>query len=168
MKLWGGRFETGTSEVFERFSGSLHFDRRLIDVDARGSQAYARALERAGILTRLEREELGSAFEDIRHASKQPDFFDGARDEDIHTLLIRKLKERVGPLADKIHTGRSRNEQVSLDIRIWLREQIALTQQRLFGMLEKLLELARRYPGAVIPGYTHLRRAPAALWAHHL
>src|SRR5260370_13463355 len=156
MKLWGGRFETGPSEVFERFSGSLHFDRRLIDVDARGSQAYARALERAGILTRLEREELVSAFEDIRHAAKQPDFYDRATDEDIHTLLIRKLKERVGPLADKIHTRRSRTEQASLDIRISLREPIALTQQRLFGMREKLLTLTRRYPATLTPRYTHL------------
>src|SRR5258708_38171545 len=99
MKLWGGRFETGPSEVFERFSGSLHFDRRLIDVDARGSQAYARALGRAGILTRLEREELVSAFEDIRHAPGQPDFYDVATVEDVHTLVIRKSKGPVGPLA---------------------------------------------------------------------
>src|SRR6185295_5450007 len=119
MKLWGGRFEEGPSEVFERFSGSLHFDRRLIDADIRGSQAFARALEGVGILTAAERAELVSAFDAIGKDAKGADFFDGAHqehDEDVHTLVIRKLKERAGGLADKIHTGRSRNEQVSLDV----------------------------------------------------
>ena len=123
MKLWGGRFEAGPSEVFERFSGSLHFDRRLIDADIRGSQAFARALERVGILTADERGRIVGAFEAMREEARRPEFFEGAADEDIHTLVIRKLKERAGGLADKIHTGRSRNEQVSLDVRLWLREE---------------------------------------------
>src|SRR5579871_2146464 len=111
MKLWGGRFETGPSEVFERFSGSLHFDRRLLDADCRGSQAFARALNKVGILTAAETESLVHAFEEIRSLANEPGFFDRASDEDVHTLVIRKLGERVGDLADKIHTGRSRNEQ---------------------------------------------------------
>ena len=168
MKLWGGRFETGPSEVFERFSGSLHFDKRLLDVDARGSQAYARALERAGILTADERATLVEAFETIRAAAAAPDFFDDATDEDVHTLVIRKLGERVGALAGKIHTGRSRNEQVSLDVRMWLRDEIAATLARMRAVMRTLLLLARRYPDAVIPGYTHLRRAQAVLWPHYL
>ena len=168
MKLWGGRFETGPSEVFERFSGSLHFDKRLLDVDARGSQAYARALERAGILTADERATLVEAFETIRAAAAAPDFFDDAADEDVHTLVIRKLGERVGALAGKIHTGRSRNEQVSLDVRMWLRDEIAATLARMRAVMRTLLLLARRYPDAVIPGYTHLRRAQAVLWPHYL
>src|SRR5258708_6127918 len=124
MKLWGGRFEEGPSEVFERFSGSLHFDRRLVDVDIRGSQAFARALERVRILTAVERDEIVAAFEAMREEARGPEFFAGAADEDVHTLVIRKLKERVGGLTDKIHTGRSRNEQVSLDVRLWLREEM--------------------------------------------
>ena len=122
MKLWGGRFEAGPSEVFERFSGSLHFDRRLIDADIRGSQAFARALEQVGILTAGERGRIVEAFEAMRQEARAPEFFAGATDEDVHTLVIRKLKERTGGLADKIHTGRSRNEQVSLDVRLWVRE----------------------------------------------
>ena len=118
MKLWGGRFETGPSEVFERFSGSLHFDKRLLDADCRGSQAFARALQQVGIVTAEECATLVAAFEQIRLDATQPGFFEGAADEDVHTLVIRKLKDRVGALADKIHTGRSRNEQVSLDIRM--------------------------------------------------
>ena len=168
MKLWGGRFEAGPSEVFEHFSGSLDFDRRLIHADIRGSQAFARALERAGILSAAERETIVRAFEDIRAEAARPGFFDGATDEDVHTLVIRKLKERAGAVADKIHTGRSRNEQVSLDTRLWLREESAAIRELLHGVMSKLLDLAQRYPSAVIPGYTHMRRAQAVLWPHYL
>jgi len=168
MKLWGGRFETGPGEVFERFSGSLDFDRRLIDADIRGSQAFARALERVGILSSEERASIVEAFEAIRAESLAPAFYSGATDEDVHTLVIRKLKERVGKAADKIHTGRSRNEQVSLDTRMWLREECADLQALLCSVMGHLLGLAQMYSGAIIPGYTHMRRAQAVLWPHYL
>jgi argininosuccinate lyase len=168
MKLWGGRFESGPSEVFERFSGSLDFDRRLIDADIRGSQAFARALERAGILTAGERETIVAAFEQIRAEAASPGFYDGATDEDVHTLVIRKLQERAGAVAGKIHTGRSRNEQVSLDTRLWLREECDRARGLLGGLMGALLDLAGEYPGALIPGYTHMRRAQAVLWPHYL
>jgi len=163
MKLWGGRFEKGPSEVFERFSESLSFDRRLLAADVRGSQAWARALERVGILTAQERAALVEALAEVAEAP-----IGDAPDEDVHTLVIRRLKERVGALADKIHTGRSRNEQVSLDVRLWLREEIDAIHALLAALMESLLELARRYPDAIIPGYTHLRRAQAVLWPHYL
>ena len=163
MKLWGGRFEKGPSEVFERFSGSLSFDRRLLEADVRGSQAWARALERVGILTAEERAALVEALAEIAETP-----IGDAADEDVHTWVIRQLKERVGALADKIHTGRSRNEQVSVDERLWLREQIDAARGRLLDLMEALLALARRDPDAVVPGYTHLRRAQAVLWPHYL
>ncbi len=168
MKLWGGRFETGPSEVFERFSGSLDFDRRLIDADIRGSQAFARALERVGILTAEERAAIVAAFDQIRAESAAPAFYEGAADEDVHTLVIRKLKEKAGAVADKIHTGRSRNEQVSLDTRLWLGEECGRMRSLVCGVMGALLDLANAYPDAVIPGYTHLRRAQAVLWPHYL
>ncbi len=168
MKLWGGRFESGPSEVFERFSGSLEFDRRLIDADIRGSQAFARALEGVGILTARERESIVSALAQIGAEARDPKFFEGAFDEDVHTLVIRKLKERAGVVADKIHTGRSRNEQVSLDTRLWVREECDRLCALLVGVMAALLDLGEKYPGAVIPGYTHLRRAQAVLWPHYL
>jgi len=168
MKLWGGRFEAGPSEVFERFSGSLDFDKKLLDADCRGSQAFAQALERAGILTAGEREQLVLAFENIRIEARDPKFLEGASDEDVHTFVIRKLKDRVGSLADKIHTGRSRNEQVSLDIRLWLREQIGIDLKLLVNLMQALVQMARKYPDAIAPGYTHLRRAQAVPWAHYL
>ena len=168
MKLWGGRFETGPSEVFERFSGSLHFDKRLLRADVRGSQAFARALERVGILAADDRSRLVAAFDEILAESAQSSFFDGATDEDVHTLVIRKLKDKVAVLADKIHTGRSRNEQVSLDTRLWLREETARVQGLVARLLNALLELAEKYPSAIICGYTHLRRAQAVLWPHYI
>ena len=168
MKLWGGRFEAGPSEIFERFSGSLDFDRRLIDADIRGSQAFARALERVGILTAEERARIVAAFDQIRAEAAQAAFYEGAADEDVHTLVIRKLNEKAGAVADKIHTGRSRNEQVSLDTRLWLREECDRASGVLAGLMQSLLDLASRYPDAVIPGYTHLRRAQAVLWPHYL
>src|SRR5437763_5461477 len=168
MKLWGGRFETGPSEVFERFSGSLDFDRRLIDDEIRGSQAFARALERVGILTAEERAQIVEAFDMIRAEAADPAFYAGATDEDVHTLVIRKLKERAGAVADKIHTGRSRNEQVSLDTRLWLRDECDRVRALLRSVMAALLNLAAAYPDAVIPGYTHMRRAQAVLWPHYL
>lgn len=168
MKLWGGRFAGGPSEVFENFSGSLAFDRRLIGADIQGSRTFARALRRVGILTGEELESILSAFDEILSESVAPDYFHGAVDEDIHTFVIRKLKEKVGAPADKIHTGRSRNEQVSVDVRLWLREQIDQNLERLTGLMESLVVAGRRHPDAVIPGYTHLRRAQAVLWPHYL
>ena len=168
MKLWGGRFEEGSSDVFERFSGSLHFDKRLADVDMRGSQAYARALQCVGILTADECAKVVAAFEELRVEAKSPAFFAGADDEDVHTLIIRKLKERAGELADKIHTGRSRNDQVSLDIRLWLRGEIDAAHSLLVDVMGALLTMARRDPHAIVPGYTHTRRAQPVLWPHYL
>ena len=168
MKLWGGRFETGPSAVFEQFSGSLHFDKKLVQADVAGSQAFARALARAGILTTDESQQLVSAFAEIGAEAEKPEYFHEADDEDIHTFVIRKLKEKTGALADKIHTGRSRNEQVSLDTRLWLRASTDTLLEQLAALLSELLALARKYPDAVVPGYTHMRRAQAVLWPHYL
>ena len=152
MKLWGGRFETGPSEVFERFSGSLHFDKRLVQADIRGSQAFARELGRVGILSENEVSRLVSAFDDIGAKARQPSFFEGAVDEDVHTVVIRKLKEKVGGLADKIHTGRSRNEQVSLDARLWLRDEIDAVKTELTAFLREAPEAGAKVPRCGDPG----------------
>lgn len=163
MKLWGGRFETGPSEVFERFSRSIQFDWKLIEADIEGSKAWARALARVGILSTEEATQISAALDATpREGAALTD------DEDIHTYVIRHLKANAGALADKIHTGRSRNEQVSLDTRLWLRWQIDDTAQLLRALMKALLECADRDPQAVVPGYTHLRRAQPVLWPHYL
>ncbi len=169
MKLWGGRFAGGPSEVFDRFGRSLHFDKALARVDIRGSAAQARALERAGILSAPERQTLVSALDALLAECDDPHFFDNAEEEDVHTVIIRKLKELAGAdLADKIHTGRSRNDQVSLDVRLWLRETIDDARRQLTELMDELLQLAGRYPQAMIPGYTHTRRAQPVLWPHYI
>jgi argininosuccinate lyase len=168
MKLWGGRFESGPSEVFEQFSGSLHFDGKLIFADVQGSQAFARALERAGILTTAECDQIVAAFDVIGHEALSPEYLRNATDEDVHTFVIRQLQSKIGALAGKIHTGRSRNEQVSLDIRLYLRASTETLLYLLTQLMESLLALTAKYPQAVIPGYTHLRRAQAVLWPHYL
>jgi argininosuccinate lyase len=168
MKLWGGRFEGEPSQIFEEFSGSLHFDQKLVFADVKGSQAFARALERHRILTPEETAALISAFQEIAEEAKWPGYFRDAKDEDVHTFVIRKLNEKVGDLSSKIHTGRSRNEQVSLDTRLYLRVSSEAILAGLVELLEGLLRLARQHPNAIIPGYTHLRRAQAVLWPHYL
>src|SRR5882672_2157276 len=150
MKLWGGRFETGPSETFKQFSGSLAFDRKLIFADLAGSQAFAKALERAGIVSAAERDRLIAAFEAIGTEAREANYLDGATDEDVHTFVIRKLEEKVGALAGKIHTGRSRNEQVSLDTRLYLRSAAETTLEQLAELMCALLVLAQKYPAAVI------------------
>ena len=154
--------------MFEQFSGSLHFDGKLIYADVEGSQAFARALARIGILTADECQTLVNAFAEIGREAQDPKYLDGASDEDIHTFVIRKLGEKVGALAGKIHTGRSRNEQVSVDVRLYLRASTDKVLTQVTELMSALLALAEKYPDAVIPGYTHLRRAQAVLWPHYL
>ncbi|MGC8761565.1 MAG: argininosuccinate lyase [Bryobacteraceae bacterium] len=162
LKLWGGRFQEGPSETFQRFSWSLHFDRRLFEADIAGSKAWARALARAGILTGPEAETICAALD--RVPPPPPD----APDEDVHTYVIRMLGELAGGLASKLHTGRSRNEQVSLDTRLWLRGEIDRIAGLLRGLMGALLGQAAPHVSTVIPGYTHLRRAQPVTWAHYL
>ncbi len=174
MKLWGGRFEKGPSRQFEEFSRSLRFDRKLFFADLEGSRAWARALQQVGIFSTEDAGRVSAALESLAaEARANPAFLDEATNqnpaEDVHTLVIRKLAERAGAdVADRLHTGRSRNEQVSLDLRIWLKGEIRSAQAALDGLLEALLEQAERAPDVVLPGYTHLRRAQPVLWAHCL
>ncbi len=167
MKLWGGRFEAGPAALFERYSGSLHFDKKLFEADVIGSKAFANALESVGILTVDERNRIHAAFDEMLAEAASPGYFD-ADDEDIHTFVIRKLGESVGELSEKIHTGRSRNEQVAADFRHWMKGTIRAVQARLESLMGSLLRLAEREFGALLPGYTHLRRAQAVLFSHYL
>ena len=175
MKLWGGRFDrtrmrADQAQQFEDFSRSLAFDRRLFSADLEGTRAWARALQRLGIYSAKEGERVAAALDSLATEEREnPNFFNEAKDEDVHTLVIRKMAERAGDeLADRLHTGRSRNEQVSLDLRIWLKEELRATLGALDRLLEALLKQAERAPNVVLPGYTHLRRAQPVLWSHYL
>src|SRR5512140_2044281 len=169
MKLWGGRFEKGPAEHFEHFSESLSFDQRLIFADIEGTIAWVRALERIGIFNDAELKKVVDALDAVAAEARDagPAFFQGAGDEDVHTLVLRKVTEKIGALAGRIHTGRSRNEQVGVDVRLWLKQEVGEIITELDELLDALVVQAERNATAVLPGYTHMRRAQPILWPHY-
>ena len=169
-KLWGGRFEKGPSAQLESFSRSLDFDYRLALADIQGTKAYVRALESVQILNR---KEAARAFQGLDALAREiaiamPESFRRSPEEDIHTFILARLRERIGVLADKLHTGRSRNEQVALDFRLWVKDAVRSAQSALKDLLAALLGAAEKHPSVLLPGYTHLRRAQPVLWSHYL
>ena len=156
-------------EAFERFNASLSMDRRLILEDIEGSVAYAEALEQAGILSPRELRRILEGLAEIRdRARRDPGFLADAKDEDVHSFVEARLVEIVGEAGLKLHTGRSRNDQVALDTRLFLKRAIGRVQQGLKGLMGELLNQAKGHPDLVVPGYTHLRKAQPILLAHYL
>jgi argininosuccinate lyase len=168
MTLWGGRFETQTDELMRRFNDSIRFDRRLYQADVQGSVAYARALARAGLITVQERDHLIAGLEQVRAEFDAGDLEIKPGDEDIHTAVERRLGELLGPAAGKLHTGRSRNDQVSADLRLYLLEQMAVLDEALRRLQVALVEQAEAHLPALMPGYTHLQPAQPLLFSHWL
>jgi argininosuccinate lyase len=171
-KLWGGRFTGETDEQFARFNASFRFDRRLFDVDVRGSLAYAEALRQAGVLTGEESEKIKSGLEAIRQrGQKEPGYLEAGVEagiEDVHSFVETELVKLVGEVGYKLHTGRSRNDQVATDLRLYLREAIDETQAQVRGVQQALVDLAEAHQGIAIAGYTHLQKAQPVLFAHYL
>ncbi|ACL18859.1 argininosuccinate lyase [Desulfitobacterium hafniense] len=168
MKLWGGRFEKSTDALVEDFHSSISFDQRLYKQDIQGSIAHARMLGEIGVLTSAEAQQiiegLKGILTDIREGKIQ--FEIGA--EDIHMNVEKLLTERVGTVGKKVHTGRSRNDQVALDLRLFLREEIDHTQELLIALLRTVLDLAKEHQETYMPGYTHLQKAQPISFAHHM
>jgi len=165
-KTWGGRFKEQTDEALERFNASIAFDRRLYAQDIEGSSAHCRMLAKQGILTRAEASKILQALAEIRKEMDQ-----GAFDEtyeDIHTLVEKALVDRVGPVGEKLHTARSRNDQVALDVRLYVRDAIGRVDGLLREMQRALVGLAEKNSHVIMPGYTHLQRAQPVLLSHHL
>ena len=150
------------------FLASLPYDRRLASYDVRGSEAWARALARAGILTHDELQATIGGLESIRDELESGDFPFRLELEDIHFNVERRLIELIGPLGGKLHTGRSRNDQIATDTRLYVKDVIAVTLQRLNAYCRALLDQAEQGIDVVLPGYTHLQRAQPVLLAHHL
>jgi argininosuccinate lyase len=170
MALWGGRFESGPDALFKALNDSLRFDYRLAEQDILGSIAWARAIQRAGVLTASELETLTLALHALQtEVRMNPALPAQDSDEDIHSWVERKLIERVGALGKKLHTGRSRNDQVITDLRLWVRAAIDERLDEIKEARRSLLNLAEREFGAaptILPGYTHLQRAQPVLFAH--
>ena len=167
-KLWGGRFSDALDPLMEEFNASIGFDRRLWQVDIRGSQAYAHALARAGLLTEDEAAQIAAGLERVADEWRADGFVIQAGDEDIHTANERRLTELIGSVAGKLHTGRSRNDQVATDLRLWLREELLARAQQLRTLIEVATERAASEIDLLMPGYTHLQPAQPTRWSHWL
>ncbi len=167
-KLWGGRFSGQTDPRMEAFNASIRFDQRLWQADIQASQAYAKALARAGLLTPEEAEALVTGLEQVAQEWAQGRFVLQPGDEDIHTANERRLTELIGPVAGKLHTGRSRNDQVATDLRLWLRDAIRGLGEELRGLIRTAVERARDEIDLLMPGYTHLQPAQPIRWSHWL
>jgi len=167
-KPWGGRFTAGADPTAEAFTSSLAFDRRLWPHDIHGSVAWARALERAGLIDAAERGAIEQGLESVRTELESGRFAFRRELEDIHMNVERRLIELAGPVGGKLHTGRSRNDQIALDERLYLREVLGDLDAALATVQSALLDQAERHREAAMPGYTHLQRAQPVLLAHHL
>ena len=167
-KVWGGRFKEGMDEVLERFNASLPFDKRLYAQDIEGSKAHCRMLAKQGIITEDEASRMTEALSEIRREIERGDVSFHQAYEDIHTLVEKRLVEKVGPLGEKLHTGRSRNDQVALDARLYVRDAAERVISLIGEMQGALVGLADENADVIVPGYTHLQRAQPVLLAHHL
>ena len=165
--LWSGRFDSApNAEVFD-FGKSLGVDKRLIDDDLTGSSAWAQALSKAGVLTAADTHAIVAGLEAVRGAGHaDPTLLDRADDEDVHAFVERELVARIGEAGKRLHTGRSRNEQVSVDFRLYLRRRIPALQRGVVSVVEAMVAQAELAGQATMPSYTHLRRAQPVLVAH--
>jgi argininosuccinate lyase len=165
---WSQRFEQGLHPAIERFNASIGFDIALLQDDLDGSVAHARMLGGCGVISEAEAEQLIAGLEQVRLEAAEGQFNPGLEAEDVHFAVERRLIELLGPLGKKLHTGRSRNDQVGTDIRLWLRRQIDAIDAGLLRFQRALLDQAERHADTLIPGYTHLQRAQPLCLAHHL
>jgi len=169
MKLWGGRFKGEADAQFARFNSSFAFDRLLIEADIEASTAHAEALSAAGILSEEETRRITWALNEIRQQAREDPGFLNKRDaEDVHSFVEAELADAIGDVGYKLHTGRSRNDQVATDLRLFLRGQIDSILELIRDLQRALIELAESNAGRIIPGYTHLQRAQPILLAHYL
>ncbi len=167
-KTWSDRFETSLNPVIAVFNASIGFDIALIEYDLTGSVAHAQMLAYTGIISHEEGEQLVAGLEQIRQEYRNGNFNPGVEAEDVHFAVERRLTELVGDVGKKLHTARSRNDQVGTDIRLYLRDQIEQIRSLIRNLQQVLLNLAENHVETLIPGYTHLQRAQPLSLAHHL
>ncbi|MEH2348215.1 MAG: argininosuccinate lyase [Nostoc sp.] len=167
-QTWSQRFESALHPAIARFNASIGFDIELIEYDLTGSQAHAKMLAHTGIISSEEGEQLVAGLEEIRQEYHQGKFQPGVDAEDVHFAVEKRLTEIVGDVGKKLHTARSRNDQVGTDTRLYLRDQIQQIKNELREFQGVLLDIAEKHVETLIPGYTHLQRAQPVSLAHHL
>ncbi|GEA10166.1 argininosuccinate lyase [Alteromonas sp. KUL49] len=167
MALWGGRFTSGSSSMFKQVNDSLPFDQVMASQDIHGSIIWSRALNKAGVLTDDEQAQLEAVLSSLKQQAEEGTLdFASSAEEDIHSFVEAALIEQLGDIGRKLHTGRSRNDQVATDFRLWVREHIESLREDIIGVIRSLLSAASRHQEAIIPGYTHLQRAQPIHFAH--
>ncbi|KAI0273669.1 argininosuccinate lyase [Gloeopeniophorella convolvens] len=168
QKLWGGRFTGKTDPLMHAFNQSLKYDQRMHAADIRGSIAYAKSLTLVGILTREEEARIIEGLTVVGKEWEGGQFQAQPDDEDIHTANERRLSELIGPLGGKLHTGRSRNDQVATDMRLWLLDEVKDIEASLIALIRVMVERADKEKDYLMPGYTHLQRGQPIRWSHLL
>jgi argininosuccinate lyase len=168
MKAWAGRFKGGTDPIMEKFSASIHFDKALYEHDIEGSKAHAEMLQKTGILTQREAKDILSGLKEIKAEIKNGSFKFSDALEDIHMHIEARLIEKIGDTGKKLHTGRSRNDQVSLDMRMFLKEELGHTDGNLLRLLNSFVSKAEKETKTIMPGYTHMQKAQVITFAHYL
>jgi argininosuccinate lyase len=167
-KPWGGRFSQPTAKMVEAFTASIHFDKRLYRYDIEGSIAHARMLSKQGIISKKDERVIVKGLTEILAKIEKGRFAFKSEDEDIHMAIEKALIERTGAAGAKLHAGRSRNDQVSLDVRMYLRDEIRQIVEMVSRLKASLVELAGKEEMTILPGYTHLQKAQPVLLAHYL
>ncbi|HSC43871.1 MAG TPA: argininosuccinate lyase [Candidatus Binatia bacterium] len=167
-KLWGGRFAVNTADSVESFTASIAIDARLYRHDIMGSIAHAKMLAKQRIISSSDAGKIVRGLQAIQREIDTGKFAFSAADEDIHMNIERRLSERIGSAGGKLHTARSRNDQVALDMRLFLRDEVKLILDALAALRQELAKAAQKHLDVIMPGYTHLQRAQPVLFAHHL
>jgi argininosuccinate lyase len=167
-KMWGGRFASGPSEIMEEINASIDFDRNLASQDIAGSKAHVAMLAHTGIISEADADAISAGLDQVRAEIEAGNFTFSRALEDIHMNVEQRLGELVGPASGRLHTARSRNDQVAVDFKLWVRDTIDALDAQLADLQAALAEKALAYAGAVMPGFTHLQSAQPVTFGHHL
>jgi argininosuccinate lyase len=167
-KLWHGRFREATNQLVESFTASIRFDQRLYRYDIEGSMAHCRMLAHQGLLSAEEADTLIQGLSEILREIEHGSFVFDDTQEDVHMAIEQRLMEKVGEVGGKLHAGRSRNDQVALDMRLFLRDEVKGTEEDLKDLQSNLVAQAKANLGVIMAGFTHLQHAQPVLFSHHL
>ena len=167
-QLWGGRFSKSTDEMINDFQASIDFDKRMYNEDIAGSIAHATMLAKAGIISETDRDDIIKGLKDIYKKIEEGNFSFEVALEDIHMNIEKRLTDAIGEAGGRLHTARSRNDQVALDTHMFIRRQVVEVEKLILDMQAALVETARKYSDVIMPGYTHLQRAQPILFSHHM
>jgi argininosuccinate lyase len=166
-QMWGGRFASGPAAIMEAINASIGFDKKLASQDIRGSLAHAGMLAATGVISKADHREIAKGLKTIAREIEKGDFVFSTRLEDIHMNVESRLAELIGPAAGRLHTARSRNDQVAVDFRLWVKEEFARVAEALKGLIGTLLARAEEHAATIMPGFTHLQSAQPVTFGHH-